>query len=273
MKKRKNYKIYMLLIATSLLMALSCEEVIQIDLNSSNPKIVIEGAVTDQPGPYTVKISETTDYYNPGEQPSISGATVTISDSEGNEERLTEISPGLYETDSLQGIPGRTYWLSVEANGNSYSAESTMPVAIDIDSLYATQEAKRPHQDEDAYQIVCVFTDHPGTEDFCRLKVYRNDEVEMSYVMYNGRLTDGNTIQVDRIPGEFELNDVVKAELFSIDEPTYQYYSTLSDVLASDPAGNIMSTSVPANPVTNISGDALGYFGAFTVRADSIVIR
>ena len=272
MKKIKNYTLQILLIAACLLMVLSCEEVIQIDLNSSNPKIVIEGTITDQPGPYTVIISETADYYNPEAQPLISGATVTISDSEGNIDHLSESSLGVYVTDTLEGIPGRTYTLLVESNGNSYGAESTMPVAIEIDSLYATQEARRPNQDEDSYQIVCVFTDHPGSEDFCRLKIYRNDEVEMSYSMYNGRLTDGNTIEADRIRGEFELNDAVKVELFSVDEATYMYYSTLNEALASDPQG-MVSTSVPANPVTNITGDALGYFGAFTVRADSIVIR
>jgi len=272
MNKRKNYILQILLIATCLLMALSCEEVITIDLNSSNPKIVIEGTVTDQPGPYTVIISETADYYNPEAQPMISGARVTISDSEGNIDHLSEISPGVYETDSLQGILGRTYTLLVEANGKTYRAESTMPVAIEIDSLYFTQEKRRPHQNKDSYQVVCVFTDHSGKEDFCRLKVYRNDEIELSYGMYNGRLTDGNTIEFDRIRGDFELNDMVKVELFSIDEATYTYYSTLKDVLASDPQ-RMMSTSVPANPVTNITGDALGYFGTFTVRADSIIIK
>lgn len=254
------------------LLIISCEEVIEIDLNTSDPQLVIEGSVTDQPGPYTVIISETSDYYNPEAQPMIEGARVIIFDSEDNIDLLTETAPGIYETDSLQGIPGRTYTLMVELNDYLYSAESTMPLAIDIDSLYYEQDDSRPMRDENSYQVTCMFTDRPDVEDFCRIKVSRNGEVEDAYAMYNGRLTDGNTIEMQRIRGEYKLNDLVKVELFTIDEPTYQYYSTLSEVLATDPKGMMMSTSVPANPVTNIVGDALGYFGAFTVRADSVQI-
>ena len=252
---------------------LGCEEVIEINLNSSDPKIVIEGTVTDQVGPYVVKISQTTDYYNPGDYPLISGADVTISDNYGNTDRLVETESGIYQTDSLQGIPGRTYSLHVELNGESYTAVSTMPVAIEIDSLYYTQEENGFRKDSDEqYEVTCVFTDRTGTDDFCRLKIYRNNAVEVGYALYNGRLSDGNVIEFDRFQAEFEENDRVKIQLYSIDPATYEYYSTLSEVLASDSRG-IISTEVPANPVSNLSGDALGYFGAFTVRSDSIVIK
>lgn len=53
-----NYKI---IILASLLFA-SCEKEIDLDLNSSSPQIVIEGNISDAPGPYIVKLSKTVNY-------------------------------------------------------------------------------------------------------------------------------------------------------------------------------------------------------------------
>jgi len=267
-------KHYILITMVSIFIIItSCEEVIQVDLNSSDPKIVIEGVVTDQPGPYFVTITQTTDYYNPGTIPTISGAEVRISDNAGNEEILTEIESGIYQTQTIQGVSGRTYTLNVTYDGNVYEAESTMPVALNIDSLYSSVDNMGPRGE--VYKIGCFFKDRPGVDDYGRFKIYRNGEVESSYFLYNGRLSDGNVIDYNRfrqIEEDLESGDIVKVELLSIDESVYEYYNTLSDIIASDPRG-MGSSEVPGNPITNLSGDALGYFTAYTVRTDSITVR
>jgi hypothetical protein len=50
-------------------------------------------------------------------------------------------------------------------------------------------------------------------------------------------------------------------ELWGIDKGVYEYYSTLREILG----GAGPSTASPANPTSNISGGAMGYFSAFTV--------
>lgn len=266
-------KHYILITVISLVIIItSCEEVIQVDLNSSDPKIVIEGVVTDQPGPYFVKITQTTDYYNPGTIPTISGAEVRISDNAGTEEILTEIESGIYQTQTIQGVSGRTYTLNVTYDGNVYEAESTMPVALTIDSLYSSIDNMGPRGE--VYKIGCFFKDRPGVDDYGRFKIYHNGEALSSYFLYNGRLSDGNVVDYNRfrqIEEDLESGDKVRVELFSIDKSVYEYYNTLSDVVASDPKG-LGSTEVPGNPNSNLSGDALGYFGAITVRTDSIIV-
>jgi hypothetical protein len=77
-----------LFITSLILLSYSCEEVINVDLNSADPKIVIEGTITDQPGPYTVSITKTTDYYNPSSYPAVSGAQVRLVDDLGFSEQL-----------------------------------------------------------------------------------------------------------------------------------------------------------------------------------------
>ena len=61
---------------------------------------------------------------------------VTISDSRGNSELLTETTDGVYESTSVGGTPGDTYYISVKTEDKEYKAESTMPFyVIDLDSI------------------------------------------------------------------------------------------------------------------------------------------
>ena len=89
----KNYKIilaYILTIPAIVSFFSSCEKVVYIDLNSTNPIPVVEANVTNMPGPYTVKLSTTVNYYDSNTFPAITDATVTISDNAGNSEILRQ---------------------------------------------------------------------------------------------------------------------------------------------------------------------------------------
>src|SRR6185312_704498 len=129
---------WLLVIGFSLL-AIGCQKVINIDLNSASPAIVIIGNINDQPGPYTVTLSQNATFSDPNTSPSVSGAFITISDNAGNKDTLTEVSPGRYHTKKIQGIIGRTYYLNVISNGQTYTASSTMPQLVPFDTLRAVQ--------------------------------------------------------------------------------------------------------------------------------------
>ena len=242
-----------------LIALVSCEKVIDIDLSGAEPKIVIDGTITDQPGPYTVKISKTGDYFKPSTFPAVTGASVTISDDTGNSETLTEVADGIYQTSSIQGISGRTYTLKVIAEGEEYTGTSTMQEAIEIDSLSCKYGSFGPFGE--GYLLTCHYTPI-YSETYCGCKVYRNGKLLDEYSLFYGIFTTG----IEEI---FELNDFIKVELHILDKVTYSYYSNLKDILGQRGP----NTGTPANPNTNLSNGALGYFGAFTIRCDSIVIQ
>ncbi len=64
--------------------------------------------------------------------------------------------------------------------------------------------------------------------------------------------------------------DTVTVELLSIDKATYDYFNTLRDILSSDRAATSLS---PANPNTNLSGGALGYFAAWAIDRKVIILQ
>ncbi len=67
----------------SIFLLQGCQKVIEVDLNNAEPRIVIEGLITDSPGPYAVIISMSGSYFNQPELPPVSDAFVTVSDDEG----------------------------------------------------------------------------------------------------------------------------------------------------------------------------------------------
>lgn len=272
-------KLHIIIFISFLTVLFSCEDVIEIDLNTADPQIVIDAVVTDQPGPYTVKISKTGDYFEPSVFPAVSGALVEISDNAAHSEILQETDPGIYRTDSLQGAPGRTYTLTVIAKGKEYAAASTMPNAIHIDSLsyeYQPGGSFGPDEEE-GYKLHVHFSDRAGVEDYCRFKLFKNGRLIKGYSLYKDKYTDGKPVDYrdfeEEVGGIFDLNDTAMVELLTIDKATYEYYSTLNNVLAEAETEPPIMSVTPANPNTNLSNEALGYFGAFTVRADSIIIK
>lgn len=261
----------LLFIPLLLVVFFACEDVINIDLKDVEPQIVIEGTITDQPAACMVKISKTGDYFEPSTFPAVSGAIVKIMDDAGNSETLFEPETGIYISDSLQGIPGRTYTLTVIAEGKEYTANSVMPHSLHLDSLsYEYQSGGFGADKKEGYKLHCYFIDPAGIDNYCRFKVYKNEELVKGFFLYHDKYTDGNRIDFSHLGELFDLNDTLRVELLTVNEATYDYLSTLEKVSG---IGNQGPSATPANPNTNLSNDALGYFGAFAVRADNIIIQ
>ena len=258
----------------------SCsEEVITVDLKGVESKIVIEGILADQGEPCTVKISQSGDFYIPSVFPPVTGATVTLRDSEGNMETLAEGEPGLYSGTSLRGVEGRTYTLTVEAGEKTYEAVSTLMKAVEIDSLtyYFEDDPEVYNEDyedvEEGYVFACHFT-YPDIEgNYYRIRLTHNGELLQDMFLVADWYDAGDHVEYD-FSGMylFEKDDRMKVELLSIDEAGYDYFSTLSDVLLTENTGPLFS-SVPDNPVTNFTNGALGYFAAYSVQSQTVVFE
>ena len=252
------------------LFSISCyQDVIDLDLSDFESQIVIEGNITNQPGPYTVKISRTVGYEKSRDFPPVYGAEVVITDDAGNFETLREIRSGRYWTSSLKGVPGRTYSMSVNVDGKEYTASCTMPEPLELNSiLYDIY-------DQLAF-LRCEFSDREGIDDFFRLKIYRNETYVETY-LYQGRFRDGQSIDID-INTMFFLGDDVKIEMLAIDRTIYEYFSMLGgDIEQSNEELDIeLPDFFPItvfNPKTNLSDGALGYFSAHTVRTYTFVVE
>jgi hypothetical protein len=245
----------------------SCQEVIDLDLNSSNPEIVIEGQITNGPGPYKVQISKTVNFDESNIFPPVSGAIVTISDNVGNSEILTENPSGIYLTSSLVGVPGRNYTLQVQSQGKTYQATSTMFLPVPIDELAVDSFTFGSNANK---FINVKFTDPAGVKNFYRIiEIINGDTLDIINVG-SDRFEDGLEIVASVFSDEdpkLKTGDEVEILLLSIDENVFNYLTELSDVI--NDGGQ---SAAPANPTSNISNNALGYFSAHSIASKKIIV-
>jgi hypothetical protein len=258
------------------LVAGGCEQVVSIDLHTAGPQIVVEGKVSDQPGPCTVSLTRTGTYFTPELTfPPVAGATVIIQDNMGARDTLREGTSGVYTSKTIRGTPGVTYALTVEAEGGVYTGSSTMPQRVKIDSVYVAVSANSPAGR--GYDLYIAFADPPEFGNYYRINVrptnpaVPSDSVDgRRYRVYSDKLSNGTeTVYRLRLRRQISAGDTLTVELMSIDKPTYEYYRTLDNILTSDRSPTSLS---PANPNTNLSGGSLGYFAAYTIDSRKIVM-
>lgn len=258
----------------------SCEKVIKVDLNSANPRLVVEGCVTSEPGPYTIRLSKTINYFDENIFPAVTGAEVVISDDAGNSEILVDKGDGIYETTNLIGKIGRTYYLKIRSEGKEYNSFSTMQDTIPIDSL--TIEKLNPQMGGGGpfggggmdggkrgdYRATVVFSDPPNVKNYSRIMFFVN-----GVGTGNMRLVDDTYLRDmrNRVSSGSSLifkNDTVRVELISFDEATYSYFTTLDNILSGGGMG-----SSPQNPISNFTNDAQGYFAAYAVNKRTAIVQ
>ena len=116
----------------------------ELDESEASPLLVVEGLITDQTGPFGVRLSSTLPVYDQPngvtDFPLISGAEVQISDDAGHLYILPEKEAGWYETEEqdLRGIPGNTYYLTISTlDGLQYESSGVLMQEVPpIDSVY-----------------------------------------------------------------------------------------------------------------------------------------
>jgi hypothetical protein len=250
----------------------SCEKVINVDLKNAEPKIVIEGIVDNSGKPASVKITKSISFSNTSIVPTVSGAVVKISDNVGNNFILSETTPGVYTNSSLVGQIGKTYTLSVLNAGINYSGKSTIPRQAPIDTVYqesVTIPGSAPGAAASIGKVATlVYTDIIGFGDNVQVVQTINGKLDNTLVVADDQFTDGSDLPFQIFPNantKLKTGDIVKLELRFIDKNVFRYLNGILEIQG----GN----TVPANPDSNISGGALGFFSAHTSESKTIIIQ
>jgi hypothetical protein len=258
---------YAVLLAT--LYCVACKKIIQVNLDNVSPQIVIEGNVTDDAGPYQVTISRSVNYAANSVFPPVTDATVSITDSTtGQKDVLLEVDSGVYATQFLIGQPKHTYQLLVIEDGQQYSATSTMPLPVKLDSV--TFEQNIGINGVSATTAIVNFQDPPGVLNYYQFTEAVNGKAVPDIFVFDDRLSDGRYIEEPLfndtaylIPGAALL-----LTMNCVDENIYNYFYELSNITAS---AGIQSTT-PANPTSNINNGALGYFSAHSTTVEQLYV-
>lgn len=137
----------LLILLLYIIIATSCVEKYWPDLPQSYVNaLVVDGVISDKPGPYTVKLSLSSEVQSPQFNP-LADCNVIIEDNQGNSETLTEHEKGVYETspNGIHGQVGNSYKLIIiKPDGTQYETDfQELPISTEIESVYAAIEYQR----------------------------------------------------------------------------------------------------------------------------------
>jgi hypothetical protein len=248
----------------------SCQKVISVKLDSSDAQYVIVGTVTNQAGDCKVSITQTKSFSDDNTFPGVTGASVTV-ESNGVVTTLNEAGDGLYQTSAITGVPGTRYDLTVNIKGQVFTASSTMPQPVLLDSLYVSTGRLTTKK-----YVTAIYKDPVGVPNYYRFIQYVNGRKEKSIFADNDEFTDGQKVKsqleydndTDDAKRDIVSGDSVRIEMICTDAAVYKYWYSLNDGASGD-----SQSASPANPVTNISGSVMGYFSAQTVQGKTIKVN
>jgi len=247
-----------------------CEKVIEVDLNDAVPQIVIVGNLTVNSKYSEVSISMTSSFYDTISGPKVKMANVTVQDDAGRIYKFIEKKDGIYRSTEIKPAVNKTYKLYVQANGRKYEAKSTLNPTVPVDSITWVFEEGSSFIEE-GYYLNVYLTDPPAVNNYYRLKVYKNGKLRNStddLIFFNDRYVDGNKVEVSLFNDAYQLQDTIRVQLISLDSAVYEYYKTFTELINNNPG-----SAAPANPNTNLSNGALGYFAAWSSDTMSVIIR
>ena len=262
--------------------AVSCTEKIDIKLDESYARLVVDGSITTDTMAHTVLLKTTSSYYYNEPTPMVTGALVSISD--GTQTFiLNEDSAGVYRTDSdVFGIPGHTYTLNIKlaaaiGGHDEYTATSTLYPVSNLDS---TNLLFHPDWTQHGMWEVKCYVQEPPTVDFYRFMILKNhkmltDTLDEWFItddkFFNGNYTNGATVaylQQGSAQESLAKGDTVTVEVNSIGK---EYYNFIIDAQAEIRGSNPLFSGPPANVKGNISNGAVGFFSAYSVTRSNAI--
>jgi hypothetical protein len=276
---------YYIIAAIAVLTA--CTERIDINLDNSYTRLVVEGGITTDTTAHEVRLSRSASYFSDKQLEPVIGAHVIITDSIHQYLLKEEYGrAGMYATDTnVYGIPRHTYTLNIsnvdinkDGHLEEYTASSFLPPLRHPDSIQVEYVNRFFHN---IWEVRFYGQDPPETRDFYMFKAWRNRKLITDTLRkvglssdeyYNGSYIHGEPVAYFREgrPAE-KLNDgdTITLETLAITE---KYYNFIIDVFiesqGSDPFGG-----QPANISTNISNNGVGFFYAYSVARNHAIWR
>lgn len=257
-------KKYITLVLISILF-ISCEEVIDVDLETAEPRLVVEATInwfaTTDGSFQKIKLSTTTAYFA-NEIPAVTDAVVTISNTSGQVFNFIQnVIPGTYECTNFVPVVGENYTLRVVYKGEIYTS---------TDVLYDTPLITDVEQKNDAgflgeeTELKFFYNDFQNQTNFYFSKLENTNTLIPSFSVAEDRFTQNNEMFELYFLEDLNPGDVVK---FSINGVSNNFYNYMNILLAQTGSSNGGPFSTPSSTIrgnlvnqTNFSNYALGYF-------------
>jgi hypothetical protein len=273
-----------------------CQDVINLDTETGPSQLVVDGWVTNQTGPQTIKLTQSAAYFDNSTPKPVLGATVTVTDEANVAYRFQDLKntgeyvwtpPSPYTP--LGHVSG-TYRLSIKTGTEEYQATTQIRPGPRIDSVnyYFDKPPVTPQRGpKEGYVAEFYARDLPGKDDTYWIKTFKNgkyfNRASDISLAYDAGFSPGGNIDgiVFILPIRRSINkeywsagDTLRVELHSIPVAAYYFLQAVNAESGNQGLFATPPTNIPTN-VTNLNANgrkALGFFGGSSVNTLQTVI-
>lgn len=257
--KSKTVTLFSLLFV---LLFLSCDKVVELDLETGDPKIVIDAEIIWEKGTsgseQSIKITRMAPYYSPT-TPKVSGAQVRVENSNGDIFTFNEVEPGLYKCTNFVPEIDMEYKLLVQVDGQSLTATEKLIGVPKIERI--DQEFMADVTGEDLIVVTFYYKD-PADQANYYLTDYKTDLLPYpEYTSTSDEFVNGNEINEKFTDTDLKPGKVLDITHRGISKNFYNYMNLILEATNSNPfgavPGNIRGNIVNTTDANNF---VLGYF-------------
>ncbi|MBJ2175345.1 DUF4249 domain-containing protein [Aureibaculum sp. A20] len=244
---------------------MSCEDVIDVDLPQSEPRLIIDASINWLKGTtgssQLIKLSLSAPYFDTIIPPA-NNAEVKITNSQNTEFVFTEESDsGFYTNNTFTPVIDETYQLTIVYNSETYIASETLKSVSPITRIEQSQTGGFLAED---YEIK-AYTQDPANEDNYYLLEFSNDIPTLPTLeVFKDEFVNGNEIFAYFSDEDLDVGNEIKIRSYGTSERYYEFMFILLQQ-TSDGGGGPFETqpaTVRGNCIntTNKENYPLGYF-------------
>ena len=257
---------------------MSCEDVIDIDLETAEPRLVIDASLNwlkDTDGRFQfIKLTLSAPFFD-DDIPPATGAQVIVTDSENNTFNfIEEGNSGVYTNNSFMPSIGRTYYLNILYNNETYTATETLLSVVPIESV---EQNNNGGFSGDETELKAFYTDPIDIENYYLFEFASPNRNIQSIEVYDDEFTLGNRIFAFYSDQDVNPGDEFIIRNYGVSERFYEFMNILlqqtddenGDPFETQPAlvrGNCINETNPEN-------FPFGYFKASEVSVFTYVIE
>ncbi|WP_239455637.1 DUF4249 domain-containing protein [Flavobacterium ginsenosidimutans] len=267
MNKLKKYTVMNRVLALiSLLFVFSfasCEDVVNLDLETGETKLVIDAEIIWKKGTdgkeQTIKISKTAPYYN-NSTPKVSGAQVRVENSNGDVFTFNETETGVYKCTDFVPVIDMDYTLFVEAEGQSFTAVEKLTSVTPINKV--EQKIVPDFDGKDIIELTFYYNDPADQTNFYVTDYQSEFLIYPEYEITNDEFYNGNEISTRYSHSEdMKPGNTVTITHRGVSKNFFNYWKLILEASSSNPfsvpPGNIRGNIVNTTDANNF---AFGYF-------------
>ncbi len=273
------------LVYISLVLLLACEQVIKIELPTSQNLVVIEGWVSDVEEHQSIRITRSNAFDDENPIPLITDAQVIIESGKGKSFLYRYDSNGYYRSNiPYRGVNGVAYRLRVVIDEGVVikSRWDEMPRKIPIENLeinsFRENDPDNPGLQTIVFYPKVTVMDLINTANYYRWIFFKNNNIfneSESITIQRDRLFDGNFIPNDFKNFGFTSGDTMTVQLISISQNTYYYLSFLKSQITKQGTSLGITPAIVKGNLSYLDNEdqlVLGYFGTNAISERTVNI-